>query len=73
MRLQVTDLSGIIGRDWTKDSLESQVRSELALRGRKGTDIRSVAARLGALAELSHKFGPFGQWCTVHASIIMTS
>jgi hypothetical protein len=47
-----------MGQTWTRESLEARVREELASRGRRGTDIRAVAARLAALAEISHRFGP---------------
>jgi hypothetical protein len=47
-----------MGQIWTRETLEARVREELASRGRRGTDIRAVAARLAALAEISHRFGP---------------
>jgi hypothetical protein len=47
-----------MGQTWTRETLEARVREELASRGRRGTDIRAVAARLAALAEISHRFGP---------------
>jgi len=55
---KVTDASGILGRDWTKETLEARVQEELSSRGRRGIDPRSIAARLSALADLSIKFGP---------------
>lgn len=52
------EVSAILGKEWTKESLEARVREELASRGRRGTDIIGVAARLGALADIALKFGP---------------
>jgi hypothetical protein len=52
------EVSGLLGREWSREGLEARVREELGLRGRRGTDISAVAARLGALADLALKFGP---------------
>lgn len=52
------EVAAIMGQTWTKETLEARVREELASRGRRGTDVRTVALRLAALAEISHRFGP---------------
>jgi len=52
------EIAEIMGKTWTKETLEARVREELASRGRRGTDVRTVASRLAALAEISHRFGP---------------
>ena len=52
------EVAAIMGQTWTKETLEARVREELASRGRRGTDVRVVALRLAALAEISHRFGP---------------
>jgi len=54
----VTDTSGILGREWSREALEARVMEELTSRGRRGADPRAIATRLGALAEVAVKFGP---------------
>lgn len=55
---KASDASAIIGKEWSKESLEKRVKEELASRGRKGVDPRVLSARLTALADVSIKFGP---------------
>jgi Eukaryotic translation initiation factor 3 subunit 8 N-terminus len=52
------DASAIMGKEWTRESLEKRVKDELASRGRKGVDPKVLSARLTALADVSVRFGP---------------
>jgi hypothetical protein len=55
---KISDVSGILGKEWSRESLELRVQEEMSSRGRKGTNIRDIAARLAALADISINFGP---------------
>ena len=52
-------MSAILNKEWTRETLEVRVLEELASRGRRGADLRTIAARLGALADISVRYGPF--------------